>query len=217
MSVIVVDDRFTSYDGLPGAQTYGAFVQSERPEDATFGLGVPHDAYSEIRPRGSLLATEEQTHKRLRKNIMVTSPIQVRDAVYEAELRIDPGNDLLADHLTGLHIPGIAVLEAARQMWTAVTETHLREEGDPGVRFVIRELHQEFHHFLFPIPTTIRYTLVSTDGSPMAITYTVQVELIQNERLASTVTSTYSVINEAICAKQEAMAVRVALTQTTTP
>jgi hypothetical protein len=211
MTSVVVDDRFTSYDRLPGAVTYGTFLSSHPSDDVTLGLGVPHEAYSGTDPQAPHLATQAQTHKRLEKNVMVTNPTQVGASTYEAELRIDPGNDLLADHLTGLHIPGMAVLEAARQMWTAVTETYLRGEGRPDVRFVIREVRQQFHHYVFPLPTTVRYTLVSSDVEPVATTYTARIEFIQNEQITSTVTGTYSVIDQAICAKQETMAVRVAL------
>src|SRR5207248_782480 len=113
------------------------------------GMSIDH-----VSPR----ASQETTHKHFTRNIAISTPTRVTDDSFSAQLLLDEGNDILTDHLTGEHIQGVALVEAARQMWTAVTEMFLRQ-GDEQVRLVLDQLSAKFTKYVFPLPTEMRMRL----------------------------------------------------------
>ncbi len=104
------------------------------------------------RPRASSTAT----HKLKNHNIAISAPCENGNGTYSASLMIDDANAELSDHLTGQHVSGMMVIEAARQMTIAVAEDYYVTPAAKGkVNFVTNKMDVTYMDFLLPIHTEI--------------------------------------------------------------
>lgn len=100
------------------------------------------------------------THKREQRNRMISEPTRVADNSYVAALLVDERCAEMEDHLTGMHLQGMLIIEAVRQMLLAVTEKyHLQEQLRGRCRFSTESLSITYLEFLFPLPTTLHFDL----------------------------------------------------------
>jgi hypothetical protein len=143
------------------------------------------------------------THKRYAGNVMIGSPERDGEDGFTADLLIDDRCELLADHLTGQHIPAVALLEAARQMWTAVTERFYRDGTQP-MRFILDSTSARFAQLVFPIAATLRYRLLSRAEDPGGQRFRCRIELGQSGRRAADIEGTYRVISSELGEKHAA-------------
>jgi hypothetical protein len=95
------------------------------------------------------------THKCHDDHVLITRPTCVEPHHYRFGLAIDDRVDRLSDHVTGVHIGGMVLLEAGRQAIVTVLETEYRNEGDKPLGLVWNSLSIRFLNFAFPVPTTI--------------------------------------------------------------
>lgn len=189
MTVIVVGDRFYGLAGQQEVRTVSALVMELRTggfnpgngrATLVFGQGVSEFDLELLRvevARAELedlvdfrepelkLAGRGQVHKRQESNVLIANLGKERDDLYTADLRIHNDNELLLDHQTGQHVQGMVVVEAARQMFLAVSERYFAGPINPGrdYYYVIESMKTEFKSFLFPLPATIEYTPIRTD------------------------------------------------------
>ncbi|MFC3995590.1 AfsA-related hotdog domain-containing protein [Nocardiopsis sediminis] len=229
-TTVVVGDRFTEFLSTRG--TISASELSERLRAGEVapgtvivaGQGIPAaqreeldllagPAGADVRFAGSGAPTAGRwlTHKHVEKNEMITAPERAGENRFVAALLVDAHADTLEDHLTGHHIPGIALTEAARQTWTAVTERFFLGETSPKVRFVLGSFSSTFHRYVFPLPATVEYTLLDRTQNAMEQVFCCRVAVRQNDAVAAEIDAEYRVIDERISARQEAMAARAAV------
>lgn len=227
-TLVVVGDRFEEFLANPGTIPVSVLRRRLRragTEDLViaFGQGLTGAQVEELTGlvrRGDgrvrlaqpppVAAGRGLTHKHDRCNVLIGEPVRVTATAFVADLVVDERTETLADHLTGQHIPGIALTEAARQMWTAVTEKYLLDP-DTRTRFVLNELRSVFHSYVFPLPATVRYDLLDHERTPVGDRFRCRVTIRQGERVAAEVDGTYHVVMAKISAKQEAMAARRAV------
>jgi hypothetical protein len=150
-------------------------------------------------------AEQRQTHKHDPRNILIGDPVRIDDVHFVADLVLDQDVEVLADHLTGQHIPAVTLTEAARQMWTAVTE---RFFADGAARFVIASVNGTFHRFVFPLPTQLRYELRAHTTSVVDELFHCVVGVHQLGNVCAEIEARYRLIPETVARKQEAMAAR---------
>ena len=134
-----------------------------------------------------------QVHKHRQSNVLVADLVQEGDE-YRASLLIHNDNELLIDHQTGLHVQGMVVIEAARQMFLAVSETFLigSHEGR-GYYYVINTLNTTFENFLFPLAAQVVLRVVSISGErSKRVEVDCEVELFQAGRRCSVVRVTFT-------------------------
>jgi hypothetical protein len=155
-------------------------------------------------------ASSELTHKVAPENIMISVPQPLADGRYGADLIIDDSNEVLADHQTGQHIQGMALIEAARQLWTAVTEMFLMPSG-PRCNFVIESVNVSFSQFIFPLRGTMTYELVNKSSNAVETVFDCKIVISQCGTPATEVCGRYRVIDARISAKHEALAARKAI------
>jgi A-factor biosynthesis hotdog domain len=105
--------------------------------------------------RGIERAQGPLSHKRRTENTMITTPLRAGEDAFEAELCLDERVDLITDHVTGQHLPGMILVEAGRQMFIATFERHFNQEQQ-RVSFLVTGMNNTFHHFAFPVGTQIR-------------------------------------------------------------
>jgi hypothetical protein len=155
------------------------------------------------------------THKVYDKNVLIGAVEEIGAGRYRAPLLLDERVEVLEDHLTGLHIPAVTLLEAARQTWTAVTEGFLIKP-EPKTRFVIAYVDSAFESFVFPLAAHLEYQLIGQDQGPTGQTITFEVTVHQNGRTAARFAAQIRVIPQIFAVKQETMAARQALREVLT-
>jgi len=116
-------------------------------------MGITMDIFpTDRRSRASSCAT----HKLKSHNIAISTPSENGNGTYSSELMIDDANAQLSDHLTGQHVSGMMVIEAARQMTIAVAEAYYVTPSAKGkVNFVTNKMDVTYLDFLLPIHTEI--------------------------------------------------------------
>ncbi|GAA3193634.1 MULTISPECIES: AfsA-related hotdog domain-containing protein [Streptomyces] len=107
-------------------------------------------------------AGREIAHKHRAENVLISLPRQTGPGSFESDLLVDSGNEVMSDHLTGQHMQGMLVMEAGRQMFIAVAEQHYLPPETVGKNyFVIDTFATRYRNFLFPLPATVRCTILS--------------------------------------------------------
>lgn len=101
------------------------------------------------------------THKRRIENAIISTPVRLGPDSFEAELLLDERSELMGDHQTGQHIQGMVLIEAARQMFLAVTEEFfIGCDDNSGYYFVIDNMEVAFQRFVFPVGASLRYEIL---------------------------------------------------------
>src|SRR5581483_10314782 len=92
--------------------------------------------------------------------VMLSAPVERAAGVYTASLCLDDACDDLADHLTGHHLQGAVLAEAARQMVLAVSEAFLLPEAKRlAMRFVTHAMEMTYHVYAFPLDVRVQLTI----------------------------------------------------------
>lgn len=120
-------------------------------------------------------ATKRFAHKARSENILISKPRRIDDHLFEMDLCFSSQNEFFLDHMTGMHIQGMALIEAGRQAFLAVTEAYFLD-GDPkDYYFVIKSMDTSFQNFMFPFDATLKYdvTDVRQKGNRLGIEATI--------------------------------------------
>jgi hypothetical protein len=174
----------------------------------------------ETDPRALERADSRLTHKHQVQNIMISIPEQVVEGErYAASLLLDDRCAEMSDHVTGQHIQGMVLIEAARQMLLAVTERHfLQEQRDRSNYYVINQLDTTFHSFGFPLGLDIEQQILSRkEGNRGSLSFEAKITLIQGGELLAEVKARYSVYDAAFLSTREAAKARQTLARVTQP
>lgn len=111
-------------------------------------------------------ACSATTHKHIASNIAISRAWDNGNGTYSSALMIDEENSQLSDHLTGQHISGMMIVEAARQMSIATAEQfYMDSRLSRKVNFISHSISVEFKDFLLPVPTEILCIPVSLKRS----------------------------------------------------
>lgn len=126
-------------------------------------------------------ASRLQTHKHRIHNAIISHPIRIDEHRFEALLLLDERSELMMDHQTGQHIQGMILIEAARQLFLAVTEEFfIGQAVHDRYYFVINNLDVKFKGFVFPVDATLRYEIVSKDiQNPARMRFDTVVSVLQ--------------------------------------
>src|SRR6266567_3542550 len=140
-------------------------------------------------------AGSQETHKRKPKNIMISQVRAIHESLFEATLLLDDRNELLDDHITGQHLPGMVLIEAARQIAYVVTEQFFMEPtGRTQCYFVLHELNTTFQSFAFPVDVTIRCKILDKKlENPAKLFFSVLINFLQTGRCVAEVRTTFTV------------------------
>jgi hypothetical protein len=95
------------------------------------------------------------THKRDPEHVLVTTPTKLRPRTYGMDLLLTDRMDRLVDHVTGQHVSGMVLLEAARQGGIACVELEYLSAQEGRFGFVWNGSRVNFTRFAFPLPTRL--------------------------------------------------------------
>lgn len=97
----------------------------------------------------------------------------------------DDENELLQDHITGLHVQGMLMVEACRQMFVSVAMDYFSKHVFAENRYgAINRMDTKFESYVFPIPAVLRYTRTELIEDPErdCISFSADIEVFQAGR-----------------------------------
>jgi len=229
-TLIVVGDKFNCFGSIPGAITAsklarimeGYDTQTPMPKVVVFGQGLSESWIEFFKSTNAenklniifvedktspIRAGRSQAHKVNRKNVLISSPLEMDENKYSMQLRLDDDCEIMADHTTGHHIQGMVLIEAARQSFLAVTEKFYLSK-DKSYYFVINNMDVSYKKFAFPIETKINFDIKSKKSiKDERFSATADVDFIQNGESICTVSVKYTaILNENLSEKERGMA-----------
>ena len=124
-------------------------------------------------------AVRRLAHKNRAENICVSFPRRVGAEEFELDLHFSAQNELFLDHMTGAHIQGMALTEAARQAFLTVTEEFFLKESQEKWYFVTHRHNAEFMQFVFPFASHLRYRILTHSVKNGRQTFEVEMQIFQ--------------------------------------
>lgn len=145
------------------------------------------------------------THKRQVHNIIISEPQQRTSVDYVATLLVDESCAEMSDHLSGKHVQGMVLIEAARQMVLAVGEKFFISTSQRGQRsFVTHRMEAQFDDFILPLAVEIRCHIDSLRrGSDSNFKATATISFHQAGARPATVRFMFSVLDKKFLEAQE--------------
>ena len=143
-------------------------------------------------------------HKHHPENSLLSLPRRVSESRFEADLLVDDAGELMSDHLSGQHLPGMILIEAARQMILAVTEEFFSESLAGQRAYVWLGLDVTYGGYAFPLRTTLSYDIQTSDAAKRSrVGFTVSMKFQQGAVTPCSATSHFEVYAERVIEKLE--------------
>lgn len=101
------------------------------------------------------------THKHKSKNSLIVNFHSQDKLRFISSMYINGDNDLLMDHITGMHIPGIVLIEAAREFFIV----SLSYMGFGSYRFILDNVKSVFNSYVFPVETDLSIDIKCLEDS----------------------------------------------------
>jgi len=184
-TLVVVGDRFAEFATLNGAITVSKLanlidrlsLEIELPQQVIFGQGVSESWLNYLKKRAathnlsikfvgewliSARTGRRYCHKQQRRNVLITDPQRASPSQFHMLLSIDDECEIMSDHVSGYHIQGMVLIEAARQVFLAVTECFLLPLKE-AYYFAINKFNISYLKFAFPVSTDIHFDLIDSE------------------------------------------------------
>jgi A-factor biosynthesis hotdog domain len=225
--LLVVGDKFEGFTrDKTDVVTFTDFAQlvwsKKLPPscDIWLGQGIEHDRLSGLlvlldeRPRivnwDQILdqgrpSHQASVHKVRRENVLITGPRKLDESRFEAWLAMQDSGELLGDHMTGQHIQGMVLIEAARQMMLSVSEHFLLAQRPNGYYFVLNSMDIEYKQFVFPLPTRLSHEItLKQPGKGDSLKATCETAFLQNDAPVARVQIQYAAYAKEFIGEKEA-------------
>lgn len=139
-------------------------------------------------------AKKKLTHKHKASNTLVTEPIRLGSNTFELKISIDGNNEFLNDHVTGFHLQGMLLIEAARQASMAVTKKFFLPKATSWHHyFVVHTIRVDFLSFAFPIDSKIICKIIDSDmTNPLKLSFNACIEIHQINVVVTTINFTFT-------------------------
>lgn len=153
-----------------------------------------------------LKASRKHVHKHQQQNAMISLPRRLSHTTFEVDVLLDERCAEMSDHVTGQHIQGMVLTEAARQTFLAVSEEFYLKEQPGSSYFVIHNMDVEYLRFVFPLPISILYEVHnhSVSARSGAQRFEVCMSLIQGQQTCCVIKTKFSTYPDAVIAEKEA-------------
>jgi hypothetical protein len=173
----------------------------------------------EFQLTGYAVSPRDEVHKRIATNTLIADLRQEADGHFVAGMRLHGDNELLLDHQTGQHVQGMVVVEAARQMFLAVSERfYASRHPERSYYYVIESMNTDFENFLFPLAATIEFVTVQADvADPARMSFSAEISVYQAGRRASRTNVSYTAFEPEVIEAKEYRRARHALDQVVRP
>ncbi|WP_440904251.1 AfsA-related hotdog domain-containing protein [Catenovulum sp. SX2] len=161
-------------------------------------------------------ACKNLVHKENLANSMISLPQRLSDTHFIADVLIDDQCDEMKDHISGQHIPGMALVESCRQMFLAVTEEYFLKQDKCNAYFVINESRAEYLQFVFPLDIQIDYQILDSQLKESGnYRFNVVMEVMQNKQACARIHYVFTTYDAAFLNDREAKAAALAVEKIT--
>lgn len=160
-----------------------------------------------LRPRQCMpRAVRRLAHKAKSENICVSFPRRMSDSEFEIDLHFSGQNEFFLDHMTGFHIQGMALSEAARQAFLAVTEEFYLRGKEEKYYFVIKHQNISYENFVFPFAAKLNYRIREHSEKAGRHSFVVDIDLLQANEVCCRVDVAFTVFKaEKISARERVL------------
>jgi len=155
------------------------------------------------------LVPQKMSHKAKVHNTMISAPrVMQEKKQFSAYLMLDDDCAEMSDHTTGMHIQGMIITEAARQMMLAVGEKYLLSTRLQGnAYFALRQVNSKFYQFGFPIEVKLVHEVKKIKQRVDTSIAETTTQFIQNGILLAEVDIDYvACLKESLSSKESLMA-----------
>jgi hypothetical protein len=168
--------------GLDEAAVAAAGAAVERRGLADRLLLDPRDLPTPVEARA--------VHKHDARNVLLADFEYCGRDSFEASLRLHNDNELVQDNQSSLHLQGMVLIEAARQMFLAVCELeYLRPWPDRKFSFLLTQVNTRFDRPVFPLPVRMLLTAHRADTDDVnRMWFEVETRFVQSGREAASST-----------------------------
>ncbi|MHB1948744.1 MAG: AfsA-related hotdog domain-containing protein, partial [Gammaproteobacteria bacterium] len=154
---------------------------------------------------GGKPAESALTHKVKQENTMITEPFLIEDNTYRSNLIINDDCAEMSDHVTGRHIQGMVLIEAARQMMLAVSEKYILGKENQGKAYcILNNIITTFKQFVFPIDVVMNHKIMVMQATRNGV-YAVKcrTQFIQNNQVTAEIEIEYKLYDKNLMLKKE--------------
>lgn len=148
-------------------------------------------------------STRRFAHKNRAENIVICAPRRMSDTLFEMDLCFSAQNEFFLDHMTGMHIQGMALIEAARQAFLTVTEAFFLAEDERDYYYVIKSMETEFQNFVFPFDAVLRYEITRASHKENRHGFDADITIIQAGTVCTRVTVSFTAFEAKTIADRE--------------
>lgn len=148
-------------------------------------------------------ATRRLAHKNRAENIVISAPRRIGEQSFEMDLCFSSQNEFFLDHMTGMHIQGMALMEAARQAFLAVTEAFYLDGDSRSYYFVIKRMDVSYSSFVFPFDATLRYDITRVSQKDNRHSFDADISIIQAGEVCTTVQVSFTAFEASTIAERE--------------
>ena len=218
--VIVVGDRFESFGRNPevllvSKHAEGLGTAGSLPKIPGQGLSEEEEVALFATPAK---CTQEEVHKHHRKNVLVGNLRRVGSQAFDLDVRLDDESADMSDHLTGQHIPGMVLIEVARQCLLAVSSVFCPGKSERKYLAVLNLVEARFLAFAFPVPTIAHFTVRTSDAATVTrMSFQSSVVIAQAQTAVAAFRLSYTLFDEQMILEKEALRARRAIADALKP
>lgn len=158
-------------------------------------------------------ASRQHVHKHRMENSMISLPRRLTRSTFEVDVLLDERCAEMSDHVTGQHIQGMVLTEAARQTFLAVSEEFYLVDQKDSSYFVINNMDVQYLHFVFPLPMSIHYEVLDHSINPRrgSHRFDVSMSVIQGQQTCCVIKTKFSTYPDAVIAEKEGLLAKGAI------
>lgn len=144
----------------------------------------------------------KKVHKSQQQNVVISAltPVADKAMTFQAGLLVDNENELILDHVSGFHVPGMIFLEATRQLAMSAWEL-INGMNVDAKSMIMKDISANYLDFAYLIPTHIETRLQKINGDQ----YHIFVNYSQNDRVVVKTQGTFKVSDKHKVQRLEAL------------
>ncbi|MGQ0710031.1 MAG: AfsA-related hotdog domain-containing protein [Rhodoferax sp.] len=160
-----------------------------------------------VTPSCAPRATKRLAHKARAENILISAPRRIGEDSFEMDLCFSSQNEFFLDHMTGMHIQGMVLMEAARQAFLAVTEAFFLRSETSDYYFVVKRMDAAYTNFVFPFDARLRYDITRSSIKQGRYGFEADITILQADVVCTTVKVAFTAFEtDTIAAKEHGVA-----------
>ena len=187
----VVGDSFSEFCEYPNVITYSDIIMQDKESFRDMSVvvcqGLDEEEIDKLKALGinvkenvTKKVDKALAHKAKDENVLITTPVKTDTSNYESLLMVNDSCAEMSDHVTGKHLQGLMLAEAARQMFMACTELFDYDDKQKfNYGYILNNFDINFKAFLFPFDVNIKMKVLNKKWEDIKLHKAVEIEFSQ--------------------------------------